>query len=167
MNGWEVAYGTTELRERNRNMQDLHGYHLTSSPSDRSCLLQEVLIARMCNILGRESLVGSIDGAVFIEKSKMKNSWTRKRTPRKWISILKTELALTRTEIRSGVDQKKKTPNYNNRKMKFSIVFILVSCLLYQVMASLGSLSKHQRSKRAPIPWLIYPTTSPTRVMVR
>ncbi|KAH8408076.1 hypothetical protein KR222_009224, partial [Zaprionus bogoriensis] len=27
-----------------------------------------------------------------------------------------------------------------------------------------GSLSKHERSKRAPIPWLIFPTTSPTRV---
>ncbi|XP_016931864.2 uncharacterized protein [Drosophila suzukii] len=49
--------------------------------------------------------------------------------------------------------------------MKFSIDIIWASCLIYQVTASLGSLSKHQRSKRAPIPWLIYPTTSPTRVM--
>ncbi|XP_034101965.1 uncharacterized protein LOC117566534 [Drosophila albomicans] len=42
----------------------------------------------------------------------------------------------------------------------------IVSSLLSIVAADYGSLSKHQRSKRAPIPWLIFPTTSPTRVQI-
>jgi len=40
-----------------------------------------VLIARMCNILGRESLLCSIDGAVFIEKSKLKIRELEKEHP--------------------------------------------------------------------------------------
>jgi len=62
-------------------MQDIHGYHLTPSPSDLRCLYQKVLIARMCNILGRESLLCSIDGAVFIEKSKLKIRELEKEHP--------------------------------------------------------------------------------------
>ncbi|XP_068148975.1 uncharacterized protein [Drosophila tropicalis] len=44
--------------------------------------------------------------------------------------------------------------------------FLYVSLKLYTVKGSIeDSLSQHNRTKRAPIPWLIYPQTSPTRVM--
>lgn len=47
------------------------------------------------------------------------------------------------------------------------IVYISVVCnSISSTSAVYGSLSKHERSKRAPIPWLIFPTTSPTRVQV-
>lgn len=48
------------------------------------------------------------------------------------------------------------------------IVYISVVCNLVSssTVPVYGSLSKHERSKRAPIPWLIFPTTSPTRVQV-
>ncbi|KAL7734311.1 hypothetical protein ACLKA6_010648 [Drosophila palustris] len=48
---------------------------------------------------------------------------------------------------------------------KASCLYLIVVCnLLSSTRANYGSLSKHYRSKRAPIPWLIFPTTSPTRV---
>ncbi|XP_026845380.1 uncharacterized protein LOC6595906 [Drosophila persimilis] len=57
--------------------------------------------------------------------------------------------------------------------MKYRIATVTVGGLLClcqmlhmaMALAPLGSLSKHERSKRSPIPWLIFPTTSPTRVM--
>ncbi|XP_017840315.1 uncharacterized protein LOC108598209 [Drosophila busckii] len=43
-------------------------------------------------------------------------------------------------------------------------VYSLLWLLPLAAAADSGSLSKHARSKRTPIPWLIFPSTSPTRV---
>ncbi|KRF84598.1 uncharacterized protein [Drosophila virilis] len=57
--------------------------------------------------------------------------------------------------------------------MKARILLTIGSCLFISLLsnsfssatATYGSLSKHERTKRTPIPWLVFPTTSPTRVM--